>query len=239
MLLSGIIVAKQLFMAKVIIFGNSSLAELAYTYLTHDSPHEVVGFTVDREFLNTDRCLNLPLVAFEDIETRYPPSEYKMFIPISFKRMSHLRAERYYTAKNKGYELISYVSSRATTWPGFSCGDNCFIFEDNTIQPFVKIGSNVVIWSGNHIGHHTVIKDHVFISSHCVISGACTIEPFAFLGVNCTIRDETSVAAETLVGAGALILKDTKPFEVYKGTATAPAGFRSDELRSISHKSGG
>ena len=97
----------------------------------------------------------------------------------------------------------------------------------------------MVIWSGNHIGHHSVIKDHVFISSHCVISGACTIEPFAFLGVNCTIRDETSVAAETLVGAGALILKDTKPFEVYKGTATAPAGFRSDELRSISHKSGG
>lgn len=226
-------------MANVIIFGNSSLAELALTYLTHDSPHTVAGFTIDRAVLTTDRFHALPLVAFEDIETRYPPSDFKMFIPISFRRMSHLRAEKYHAAKAKGYELISYVSSRATIWPGFSCGDNCFIFEDNTIQPYVKIGNNVVIWSGNHIGHHSVIKDHVFITSHCVVSGACTIEPYAFLGVNCTIRDETIIAAETLVGAGALILKDTKEFEVYKGMATQPAGVRSDQLRSISHKSAG
>lgn len=226
-------------MAKVVIFGSSSLAELALTYLTHDSPHDVVAFAVDRSFVDAESFHGLPLVAFEDVETRYPPTEFQMFIPVSFKRMSHLRAERYYAAKEKGYELISYVSSRATVWPGFSCGDNCFIFEDNTIQPFVKIGSNVVMWSGNHVGHHSVIKDHVFITSHCVISGACTIEPYAFLGVNCTIRDETVIARETLVGAGALILKDTKEFEVYKGTPTAPAGFRSDELRSISHKTGG
>jgi len=226
-------------MANVVVFGNSSLAELALTYLTHDSAHTVVGFSVDRAYLTSDSFHDLPVVAFEDMETLYPPSDFEMFIPISFKRMSHLRAERYFEAKKKGYTLISYVSSRATVWPGFSCGDNCFIFEDNTIQPYVTIGSNVVMWSGNHIGHHSVIKDHVFITSHCVVSGACTIEPYAFLGVNCTIRDETVIAAETLVGAGALILKDTQPFEVYKAASTPAAGFRSDQLRSISHKSGG
>jgi UDP-3-O-[3-hydroxymyristoyl] glucosamine N-acyltransferase len=153
--------------------------------------------------------------------------------------MSHLRADKYHAAKGKGYRLISYVSSRATTWPGFRCGDNCFIFEDNTIQPFVEIGSNVVLWSGNHIGHHSVIKDHVFITSQVVISGACTIEEYSFLGVNSTIRDETIVARETLVGAGALILQDTKEYEIYKAAGTVPAKIRSNQLHRISHKSGG
>lgn len=226
-------------MANVIIFGMSQWAELAAFYLRHDSPHEVAGFTLDAAYLTDSTFHGLPVVAFETVERRFPPDAYEMFIPISFKKMNHARAEKYAEAKAKGYRLISYVSSKATLWPDFACGENCFIFEDNTIQPFVRMGNNIVLWSGNHIGHHTVIHDHVMITSHVVISGCCTIEPYCFFGVNATVRDETIVAHDTLVGAGALILKDTKPFELYKATGTLPAGIRSDEIRSLSHKSKG
>jgi len=226
-------------MAKVVIFGDSHWASLAHFCLKHDSPHEVVAFTVDGDRLQEKSLYGLPVVPFEEVQDLYPPEGHRMFLPISFKRMNHLRAEKYEQAKDKGYQLISYVSSKATTWPGFTCGDNCFIFEDNTIQPFVEIGNDVVLWSGNHIGHHTVIKDHVTITSHVVISGVCTIEPFCFFGVNATVRDETIVARETLVGAGVVILEDTHEFAVYKAKSAEPAGFRSDELRSLSHKSKG
>jgi sugar O-acyltransferase (sialic acid O-acetyltransferase NeuD family) len=226
-------------MAKVVVFGVSQWGELAHFYLTHDSPHEVVAFTLDRDYIKEESFKRLPVVAFDELDRKYPPRDYKLFIPISFKRMNHLRAEKYYEAKKLGYELISYVSSKATTFPGFECGDNCFILEDNTIQPFVKIGNNVVMWSGNHIGHHSTIGSHVMITSHVVISGCCVIEPFSFFGVNSTVRDETVVARETLVGMDVTILKDTKEFEVYKATKTEPAGFRSDEIRSLSHKSKG
>lgn len=226
-------------MAEVVVFGVGQWASLAHLYLTHDSPHEVVAFTLDRDYLKEKEHLGLPVVAFDEVEGLYPPDRFEMFVPMSFKKMNHLRAGKYHEAKEKGYELISYVSSRATTWPGFVCGDNCFILEDNTIQPFVEIGNDVVLWSGNHIGHHTLIKDHVMITSQVVISGACTVEPYCFFGVNATVRDETVVARETLVGAGALILKDTKEFEIYKTEGTRPAKVRSDRIRSISHKSGG
>ncbi len=226
-------------MANVVVFGVGQWADLAHFYFTHDSPHEVAAFTLDRGYMEEEEHRGLPVVAFAEVERAYPPEEFKMFIPISFKRMNHLRAEKYHEAKAKGYELVSYVSSKATTWPGFECGENCFIFEDNTIQPFVEIGNNVVLWSGNHIGHHTVIKDHVMVTSQVVISGACTVEPYSFFGVNATVRDETIIARETLVGAGAVILRDTKEFEIYKAEGTKPARVRSDRIRSISHKSGG
>ena len=58
-------------------------------------------------------------------------------------------------------------------------GDNCFILEDNTVQPFVTIGNNVTLWSGNHIGHDSVIEDDCFISSHVVVSGTCGSVPAA------------------------------------------------------------
>lgn len=226
-------------MAKIVVFGTGQWAELAHFYLSHDSPHEVVGFTLDAAFIESREYKGLPVVPYDELEKHYSPSDFKMFIPMSFKQMNHARANKYYDAKKRGYELISYVSSKATTFPGFECGDNCFILEDNTIQPFVKIGNNVVLWSGNHIGHHTVIKDHVMITSQVVISGSCTIEPFCFFGVNATVRDETVIARETLVGMGVTILKDTLEFEVYKAAETEPAGFRSDEIRSLSHKSKG
>lgn len=226
-------------MAKVVVFGTEQWADLAHFYFRHDSPHEVAAFTVDQDYLREAEHRGLPVAAFEEVEELYPPDDHEMFVPISFKRMNHLRAEKFAAAKEKGYSLVSYVSSKATTWPGFECGENCFIFEDNTVQPFVEIGDDVVMWSGNHIGHHTTIKDHVMVTSHVVISGACMIEPYCFFGVNATVRDETVVARETLVGAGAVILRDTKEFEIYKAEGTKPAKVRSDRLRSISHKSGG
>jgi sugar O-acyltransferase (sialic acid O-acetyltransferase NeuD family) len=226
-------------MSRIVVFGIGRLAELAHYYFTHDSEHEVVGFTVDEDYLDGSTFLGLPLTAFEEIEEVHSPVDKEMFIPISFKKMNHVRADRCRAAKEKGYALASYVSSKATTFPDFSCGENCYILEDNTIQPFVEVGDDVVMWSGNHIGHHSVIGDHVMITSHVVISGGCTIEPHCFFGVNSTIRDETVIGRETLVGAGVTILSDTEPFSVFKHPGSKPAGFRSDQVRSISHKSGG
>ena len=132
-------------------------------------------------------------------------------------RWSHGRAsaQKYDDAVAKGYALVSYVSSKATTFPGFVCGANCFILEDNTIQPFVTIGNDVVMWSGNHIGHHSVIEDHNFVSSHVVLSGHCHVESYCFLGVNATVAHKVRLAAGTLLGAAAVISKDTEPGSVY------------------------
>ena len=223
----------------VVIFGASQLASLAHFYLRHDSAYEVAAFTVDDDYRTTDTYEGKPLVNFSTLAETYPPADYYLFCPASFKRMSYFRRERYEQGKAMGYVFISYVSSKATTWPDLHVGENCFIFEDNTIQPFVKIGNNCVLWSGNHIGHHTTIGDHVFITSQVVISGCCTIGDHAFFGVNATVRDETVVATETLVGMGALITRDTQRAAIHLGAKGKVAPQKSIDLDSISHKSAG
>jgi sugar O-acyltransferase (sialic acid O-acetyltransferase NeuD family) len=208
-------------MAKVVIFGVGQLAEVAHFYLSHDSPHEIAAFTVDSEFLKTDQYMGLPALPFERIEEFYPPDEFRMFVPVSYRHRNKLRESKYRQAKEKGYQLISYVCSRAVTWPGLAVGENCFIFESNVIQPFVRIGDDVILWSGNHIGHHSRIGDHCFLASHVVVSGSVTIEPLCFLGVNSTIRDGITIARECIIGAGSLILQDTQAGGVYSGSPAA------------------
>jgi len=130
--------------------------------------------------------------------------------------MNRMRENIYNQAKAKGYKLISYVSSKATRFNN-EIGENCFILEDNTLQPFTNIGNNVVLWSGNHIGHHGIIKDHVFFTSHIVLSGHCVVEPYCFFGVNATIRDYMHLAEGTLVGMSASVTKNTEAWGVYIG----------------------
>jgi UDP-3-O-[3-hydroxymyristoyl] glucosamine N-acyltransferase len=112
-------------------------------------------------------------------------------------------------------------------------GDNCFIFEDNTIQPFVTIGSNVTLWSGNHIGHHSTIKDHCFIASHVVVSGGVEIGECTFIGVNATLRDHIKIGERCVIGAGALLLADAEPEGVYIGAGTERSKVPSSRLRRI------
>lgn len=224
---------------KIIIFGVGQLASLAHFYFTHDTNHEVVAFTLDPDYIDDDNFEGKPLISFDNIEKVYPPSEYKLFAPLSFKKMSNNRKEKFLEGKKKGYNFVSYVSSKATTWPDLDIGENCFIFEDNTIQPYVKIGDNCVLWSGNHIGHHTTIGSHVFLTSHVVISGCCTIKDNSFFGVNSTVRDETVVEEYTLVGMGCILTKDTSVGDVWFGAKPTKKEFKSIDLDSMSHKTNG
>lgn len=203
--------------SETIIFGTGDIAEVAHSYLTKDSPYEVVAFTANRQFIQGDEFNGLPLVPFEDIEGSYPPDKYGMFVAIGYRDVNRLRAEKYEEAKAKGYPLLSYMNSKVAHWGETEIGDNTFIFENQTIQPFVKIGNDVIIWSGNHIGHHSEIGDHCFISSHVVISGRVQIGRYCFLGVNATFRDGISIGEGCVIGAGALILRDLPSGGVYRG----------------------
>jgi len=202
-------------MARLVIFGAGDIGRLAHYYFTRDSEHQVAAFTVDQKYLEGESFLGLPMVAFEEVAKRYSPQDYKMFVAFSYARMNRTRAEKYYQAKELGYELVSYVSSRCSFLTDHPVGDNCFILEDNTIQPFVRIGNDVTLWSGNHIGHDATIDDHCFLASHIVVSGHVHIYPYCFIGVNATLRNSITIARETLIGAGAVIMKDTVESGVY------------------------
>lgn len=218
-------------MARVVLFGTGSFAQVARFLLDRDSEHEVVAHCVHRDHLPSSPDLDgLPVVAFEEVAKRYPPGEHAMHVAVAYARVNRLRAEICAAARALGYELVSYVSSRATHWGDTVLGDNCFVFEDNTIQPFVTIGDGTVLWSGNHIGHHSTIGSYCFITSHVVVSGHVRVGDYSFVGVNATLRDGIAVGRANVIGAGALIMRSTEDEDVFVPERTRPSGRRSSDL---------
>lgn len=201
--------------SKLVIVGDGEFAAIAYEYFTHDSPHEVVGFAVERSHLKRREYLGLPVVAFEELEQHFSPDGHKAHIAITYTELNRVRSRLYRQAKHKGYAFANYVSSRAFVWRNAVLGENVFVFEHNVIQPFCQIGNNVILWSGNHIGHRTVIEDNCYLASHVVVSGYCRIQESCFIGVNVTIADGVTVARDGFIGAGCVIGQDTEPGKIY------------------------
>jgi sugar O-acyltransferase (sialic acid O-acetyltransferase NeuD family) len=221
-------------MKKIIIFGVLDAAELAYYYFTHDSTYEVAAFTVDADYLPESGCFcGLPVVPFDKVTEIYPPQDFGFFVALGYSNLNETRKHKYLAAKSAGYKMVSYVSSRASVLNNGAIGENCFILEDNTIQPFVTLGNNVTLWSGNHIGHHSVISDHCFLASHIVVSGRVQIGEACFIGVNATFRDHIQVGEKCIIGAGALILSDVEAGGVYIGSATERSRVPSNRIRKI------
>lgn len=218
---------------KLVIFGCGEIGQLAHHYFSSDSDYEVVAFTVDAAFVPGPEFCALPVVPIEELTSHYPPGAVEVFVALSYSKLNAVRKEKYFCVKALGYSLASFVSPYATVLNEGRIGENCFIFEENTIQPFVTIGNNVTLWSGNHIGHHSTIGDHCFIASHVVVSGGVEIAEQCFIGVNATLRDHIKVGARCVIGAGALLLSDAELEGVYIGAATERSKVPSTRLRGI------
>jgi sugar O-acyltransferase (sialic acid O-acetyltransferase NeuD family) len=210
--------------SEVVIIGAGEQGEIAYEYLTHDSPHVVAGFAVESQYLDGDRFLGLPLVALDDITTTFSPERYRALVAVSSTHLNRVRSRLYHQVKSLGYTCVSYVSSRAFVWHNVEIGENTFVFEDNVLQHRVRLGDNVILWSGNHLGHQTTIGTDTFVASHAVISGFCDIGRSAYLGVNCTIANNLTLGDECVIGAGAVVVRDTEPRQVYVGNPARSNG---------------
>jgi sugar O-acyltransferase (sialic acid O-acetyltransferase NeuD family) len=217
----------------IVLFGTGYVTRFVHFMFEHDSPYQVVALTVDREFLPNHDVFGLPVVAFEDMPDRYPPERFSMFVALGYTLVNRLREEKCQQARAVGYELVSHVSPRASTWDDLEIGDNCLVMDQVIIHPFVTIGSNNIIWSGAHIGHGSIVTDNCFFASRALAAGGVTVEPNCFIGANATIRHGVHLGRETIIGAGAVISRDTGARSIYAAPPARLLPGTSDRLPGL------
>ena len=219
-------------MQKIVIFGTGELAQRIFFYLKN-SEDEVVAFSANKSNIDSNELLGLPVVEFENIEQKYPPEKFSMFIALAYSDMNKKRAKFFDEAKSKGYELYSYVHPSTKIWDEFEMGENCFILAENIIQPFVKIEDNVLIGSNNLISHNTVIEKNCFLTSNITLGGHITIGANSFVGLNATINQRIKIGKECIIGAGTLITKDVNDKEVYAENSSKKLPQSSSEIGNM------
>jgi sugar O-acyltransferase (sialic acid O-acetyltransferase NeuD family) len=217
----------------VVVFGQTDFASLVWHVLTHDTPLAVAAFTVDGAYLKGDRFNGLPVVAFEEVQDRFPPGEHQMLVPLGGRGANGLRRDRYLEAKAKGYEFVTYVSSRALVAPGAQIGENSMIFEGAAVQAMATVGANCIVRTLANVSHHVRLGDHSFVAASAVVGGGARIGERCFLGLGSVIRDGVTVAERCLIGAGAVVTRDTEPGCVYTGVPAKRGPRLAEELENV------
>ena len=219
-------------MKKVVIFGTGELAQRIFFYLK-DSDDQVIAFCANKSKIDKEELLGLPVIAFENIKETFPPTEFSMFIALAYSEMNKKRTKFFNEAKNKGYELYSFVHPSTKIWDEFEMGENCFILANNVIQPFVKLGNNVLIGSNNLISHNTIIGDNCFITSNVTMGGHITMGKNCFVGLSATINQRIKIGNECIIGAGTIITKDINDKEVYAENSSKKLPQSSEHIGDI------
>lgn len=213
---------------RLLIYGTGTLAEVAHFYFQLDSEYEVIGFVDMPEFAKSSTTLRgLPVYSWEEAKERFSIHDVDFFVAIGYQKTNKVRQMRREEIKAAGFPCATYISTRAINFSS-SIGDNCFILENNVLQPFTEIGNNVILWSGNHLGHHSIVEDNCFIASQVVISGKCRIGANSFLGVNCCLHDGVVIGEQSVIGAGAIVKDSCDARSVFVPQHTTPRVIHRD-----------
>jgi sugar O-acyltransferase (sialic acid O-acetyltransferase NeuD family) len=221
-------------MKEIVLFGTGKIAEVLLYFLRHHSDYEVAACTVDRPFLQSETWQGLPAIAFDEVEQRYPPEKYGMFVALGYHFLNGLRATTCAEAKKKGYTLISYVHPASGLPQDCQYGENCFIMNNVMIHPRVRLGDDVFVWSGAMIGHHSTIGDHCWITSCANISGVVTVGKNCFFAVNATVAHNVVIGDECFIGANALVTRCTENGQVFLAESTKPFRLNSHQFLRMS-----
>ena len=194
-------------MRKLVIVGAGGTARAVFCELI-DSDTQVVGFAVEREYISAAEHFGVPVVAFEQVESIFPPGEHDALVVTSFSRLNRNRERLFNATRNKGYKCISHISPRACLGPRVKLGENVVILENSTIQYDCQIGDDTMIWSGVVILHETTIGSHVCINANTIVAGCCRIGDYCVLGINSAVADYLEIGRDCTIAAGSVVTRN-------------------------------
>lgn len=220
-------------MDKLVIIGTSITAETIYHFVCRYKLFDVVGFAVNKEYIQSECFLGKPIYALETLDDIIDIKNDYVFVSMQWNRLNADRRKVYESLKKKGYRFANIISPNAHVFSPLQ-GENCWIADMACIEYHVTIGNNVFVKGSAFIGTHTVISDHCFIGAHSTIGGAVHIAEQSFVGMAAVVFDDVKVGRKCIVGASTALKRNLPDFSVYKSDVHSfiVKNYKEDEIES-------
>jgi len=201
-------------MEKLVIFGTNNFANEVVHKVEQYNLYDVVGFTVNQEYMKSDEYMGKKVYPVEELEKYFAKNEIKIFSAISRNNyLNRVRKEKFDELKSHGYTFANIISPHAIV-----CTDN--IGEGNWINDFAhigydaKIGNNNIIGANTSISHYAVVGNHNSFSLGVCMGGHSVCGDCNFFGLNSVVFNRVIVRNKCIVGGGAVVKKDIKDFSL-------------------------
>lgn len=202
----------------IIIFGIGPLSRTIFYSSQRSNSCRIACFTADRQYIKEATFCGLPVIAFEEIDQEYPPSDYDMLV-VNVGAVSGTisRKDMFLRAGDRGYNFANYIDAKADVMPDLIMGRNNIIMSNTHVGPCGRMGDDNFIRENTYLGHDFIIGDHNFLGPGCSFGGSCRIGDLNFIGMGSTVINDIHIGSGNLIGAGTLVIRNLEDCGRYVG----------------------
>lgn len=216
-------------MKQVVIYGRSPVSEMIYYDAQDHEDFHIVAATEKDIPEDIDTFLDIPLLDFAVVTRAYPPDYFDMMLVISHITDIRYRQRLFESIQEMGYTMRNYVSPRADYKGERNWGVNNIVMAGAHVGIHGVMGDNNLIRQNSYLGHNFIVGDNNVISPGCCIAGDVVVKDGCYFGLNATVVDYLTVETETLVGAGAVVIKNTEPYSTNVGNPSRVTSYHSEK----------
>ncbi len=193
----------------IVIFGIGPISKTIFYSCRKQKTFDICSFTADQQYIKEDTFCNLPVIAFEEIESLYPPEQFDMLVVnVGAVAGASSRKDMFLRAQQKGYHLVNYIDPKADVVDDVIMGQNNIIMANTHVGPSGKMGDNNFIRENIYLGHNFDIGSHNFLGPGSTFGGSCHIGDLNFVGMAVTFINNITIEDNNLIGAASLVLKN-------------------------------
>ncbi len=108
----------------------------------------------------------------------------------------------------KGYRLATAIHPQAVIAADVPIGCGTVIKAGAVIEVGASIGENVIIGSNSVVSHGSTLEDGSRLAAGAIVGSGVRIGRCTLLGINSCTKNRVRVGADSLIGAGSVVLRD-------------------------------
>jgi sugar O-acyltransferase (sialic acid O-acetyltransferase NeuD family) len=113
--------------------------------------------------------------------------------------------------------LVSLIDPSVFVSRTARVGVGCVFYPHGYLGLSARIGDHVFALAGCTVNHDDVLEDRVVLASGVTLAGSVHVEEGCYLGQSCSVRQMLRIGRDSVIGMGAVVIRDVPPGSVIVG----------------------
>ncbi len=147
-------------MKKVLLAGNSTTADILYSYLQGDDRYQVAGLTVDDKYLESGTIDDVKSIGISQVRDHFSPDDHTVIMAAGYNDLNRVRESLFLRLKELGYGIETYIHPDAFVYTGHPIGEGSVFLPNAVVERHVRIGAKTMVWCNVTMSPHSEYGDH-------------------------------------------------------------------------------
>jgi len=199
------------------IIASAHLGQLIAHHAQNAKLYNVVGFFDDFKTKN-DVVDGYPILGgTKDIQEVFSQNIFdEIMIAVGYKHLQ-FRMNIFDFCKQNNIPVGKVIHPSSYIDSSCKIGDGAFILPGCVLDMNVVLHENVLLNTACTIAHDSTVGAHTFLSPRVAVAGFVNIGSCCNIGINTTIIDNITLAANTQTGGGTIVIKNIEKAGLYVG----------------------